>query len=366
MKVQAGASCCGATAKDDHEDNGAEVEDTDAVTCPDFRLIAILRALLTPTPSFVASALVMVVVGSSYVSVAAWAERPSSSGIMMTTEARRLLWVMAACFAPCGLVYAAVVDATRTATRRGGALDYLGVGRTKISEKEYGALKWWARTCTVLAILGIIGALLMLFQPVSSPSGPSWCRASRCDWNAATHFHNMALAVGFAGVCGPVCLASLLSLHVAATLARDAIQEVAKRIQAVDLKSGEAWQRVEKGALHLAKDIMPCLSDGWGPMVLYTFVMSWSLAFGVLAEVIITDSVSGKVKATLGGMAIAFYPFAMAWPLAATSTQCSKLLEDLNQKRMADLSEHERLYALETALRQLNNGKGLGFIVLGG
>ncbi len=40
------------------------------------------------------------------------------------------------------------------------------------------------------------------------------------------------------------------------------------------------------------------------------------------------------------------------------------LLVVLNEKRLNDLSHHHRLFSLETALRELNGGKGLGFLVM--
>lgn len=54
-----------------------------------------------------------------------------------------------------------------------------------------------------------------------------------------------------------------------------------------------------------------------------------------------------------------------AWPLAQTSTACSDLMDYLNAQRTQNLNLHERLSALETALRQHNKGKGLGFVVGG-
>ena len=58
-------------------------------------------------------------------------------------------------------------------------------------------------------------------------------------------------------------------------------------------------------------------------------------------------------------------PLAVAWPLAGTSTACEYLLDALNRKRLEDLGHHDRVEALETALRQLNRGKGLGFTLFG-
>ena len=61
----------------------------------------------------------------------------------------------------------------------------------------------------------------------------------------------------------------------------------------------------------------------------------------------------------------ALVPLAVAWPLAGTTSRCEYLLDALNRKRLEDLAYHERVEALEVALRQLNRGKGLGFM-LGG
>ena len=45
-------------------------------------------------------------------------------------------------------------------------------------------------------------------------------------------------------------------------------------------------------------------------------------------------------------------PLAVAWPLAGTSTACEYLLDALNRKRLEDLGHHDRVEALETALRE--------------
>jgi hypothetical protein len=45
------------------------------------------------------------------------------------------------------------------------------------------------------------------------------------------------------------------------------------------------------------------------------------------------------------------------------SSSCDGLLEGVNAHRIADLGLSERLLALELAMKNLNNGEGLGFVM---
>lgn len=43
-----------------------------------------------------------------------------------------------------------------------------------------------------------------------------------------------------------------------------------------------------------------------------------------------------------------FIPFLLLWPIAVTSTVCDDLMKALNHARLRHLSQHERIFALET------------------
>ena len=365
LEMQRGRGCC---READRDKRGGQVApsswsvavETNAVVCQDFGLVKLYGSVLSHTLVFGLLAMLMVMFGSSYVVLAAWGEKGA-----LPDEETKLLWVMSGCFVPFGLVFTYAVDTFRSATAHGGALQYLGVGKTKISVNDDKVLTRWAYVFNTLALMAIAAGIFVLFQPVTQPVGPTWCSASHCAWDAPVVFGNVMLGLGFV-LAAPVAAAMMLSLHVAATLCADAIAEVMNGVRTVsDSVQDGRWEAVETAALRLAKDTMPCLSDGWGKFVACSFVASWLFAFGILAEILLSTDIGRMLRASVFGGVIVCVPFAIGWPLASTSTQCKKLMEHLNTKRLNNLSEHGRLYALETALRQLNDGKGMGFLVFG-
>ena len=58
--------------------------------------------------------------------------------------------------------------------------------------------------------------------------------------------------------------------------------------------------------------------------------------------------------------------FPLAADLASTSTHCDYLMDELNEARIkAGKDCHLKIHCLETSLKQLNNGQGLGFVMGG-
>jgi hypothetical protein len=60
-------------------------------------------------------------------------------------------------------------------------------------------------------------------------------------------------------------------------------------------------------------------------------------------------------------------PLKLASGTALVSSNCDILMENLNRVRLNDLNlqQHQRVSVLETALKNVNNGQGIGFKVLG-
>ena len=56
-------------------------------------------------------------------------------------------------------------------------------------------------------------------------------------------------------------------------------------------------------------------------------------------------------------------PLLMSSAVAAVSTSCDDLSSMINERRIEDLDMGPRLFQLELALKNLNNGQGLGFVV---
>ena len=53
-------------------------------------------------------------------------------------------------------------------------------------------------------------------------------------------------------------------------------------------------------------------------------------------------------------------PLIMSAAVADVSTSCDDLLSSINERRIEDLERGPQLFQLETALKNLNNGQGLG------
>ena len=153
----------------------------------------------------------------------------------------------------------------------------------------------------------------------------------------------------------------MLSLTVATTLSSMSISDAMSLIKALDGNSTPAqWEKAESAALQLATHTMPCLSGGFSPIVMCVFGCGWGGSILMFCE-----GLMGRSGPLIGASMAAMMPVAAAWTIAGTSTQCAHLMDQLNKQRMMNLRSHERLTALETALRQQNNGKGLGFTVQG-
>ena len=111
---------------------------------------------------------------------------------------------------------------------------------------------------------------------------------------------------------------------------------------------------METSALELAtNNTMPCLSAGWSGIVVGMWGIGW-----ISAMLLFCDGLTGRTTQLVGAGVMTLVSLLIAWPLAQTSTQCSNLIDHLNKQRMFNLALHERLTALETALRQHNMGKG--------
>ena len=83
----------------------------------------------------------------------------------------------------------------------------------------------------------------------------------------------------------------------------------------------------------------------------------WGIGW-ISAMLLFCDGLTGRTTQLVGAGVMTLVSLLIAWPLAQTSTQCSNLIDHLNKQRMFNLALHERLTALETALRQHNMGKG--------
>eukprot|EP01046_Picozoa_sp_COSAG06_P010027 COSAG06_NODE_539_length_14478_cov_12.490716_2_plen_620_part_00 len=375
-RARAGRAWCCQTpcsSTDDGVDDEVARADTNAILCPEYRLFKVFRAILGPAISLPIVATVSILTGLSYMLVAVWAEENQS----VPSETRILLWLTGMCSVAIVIPTVYTADSIRSAIFPDGPLDYLGMGRTLISLDAKDSLDRWAVFHSVMAVLCVLSGLYTIRQPFLQDE-PPFCRAVTgvCDeWN--TVFVMLSLTRGLTMiVCVPIMFPGMLSLHLATALGTDAIAEAMADIRALEhddadittatssntvlssptsataMKERE-WDTAETSALELATNTMPCLSAGWSGIVVGMWGIGW-----ISATLLFCDGLTGRTTQLVGAGVMTLVPLLIAWPLAQTSTQCSNLIDHLNKQRMFNLALHERLTALETALRQHNMGKG--------
>ena len=136
-------------------------------------------------------------------------------------------------------------------------------------------------------------------------------------------------------------------------------ESVARVIQAVEkFNPGDPeWETVVVAGIRaLVTNTMPDLSNTFGNSVGLMVLSLWTFALGLFVMYL----ESGNAVSIAFGFVIAFLPFGFANTVSTTSTSCDTLREGLNVKRGSDLSTHLQLAALETYMKELNRGQGLG------
>jgi hypothetical protein len=349
--------------------------DTDAVDCPQFRLIKLASWMLAPTWAPLAFGTVAVSVGCSVVLMSVWYEGLTAdecpSGC--DDEKKLLQWIFTGCMTTSALLVANVMHSFRDALMEDppGALATLGwenpdrrTGRVKISEED---CKWLNITGMWWSALAGIAVPTLVASPWRHLMEDQFIWPERHDWMARSYFYWIGVHMFFLYL-SILTFAIMLSLHEAAVLTRDAVLEVLRKLKDIDA-DGDEWVEVEADILSLASHTMPCVSDGYGQIVVVTFAVCWVATLGVFANYL-----AHPTWANMALHLVSVLPFFVAWPLARTSDYCDKLMSQLNTKRVRNLADNDlgvqlhvnqHLTALETALAKQNNGKGLGFVAFG-
>lgn len=373
MKIQREQARHGCGPRCKAGDDADEV-DHNEVLCPQYHLIQLFRVVLMPQLVVPMLTMFCIFNGLAFMGVAVWGQRKAS----VPQETKTLLWVSGMCAVAVTIPAAYALDGTRYAIMQSGPLSYLGAGQTMISRNARKALDRWAKFYSGMVVFFMFSGTFTLTQPFHYEQ-PSFCKATgACDsWDIALAFQAVTRGL----VIGPVAAAAcpgLLSLHVAAALSRDAIAEAMASIRKLKQVSPSSlneeargrlfrsqsscpeqeWTRVESLTLRLATDTMPCLSAGWARIALGMWGVGW--IGGLLS---FAEGVTGRWRPLVAAAVAAITPMLIALPLADTSTKCAELMDHLNMQRTLNLNLHDRLSVLETALRQSNKGKGLGFVV---
>jgi hypothetical protein len=253
-----------------------------------------------------------------------------------------------------------VITSARDALRSGGALEQLKVGEIKISENDSAMLSRWrvglgvpSALCMLLGLLMLAGGTLEL-PPIGYPGMPAQARI------------NFAVGGLLWGTVIPLaCSGWLHSMYTASCLCRDEVIEVIKNVRTVDPTSDEWEGAVAQPALGLIEK-MQLLSDGWSgglaglggffglvALCFFTLTINAPYCDGV-------DATAGNPPGTTRTISLvvtaifSMLPFLLAYDIAATSTWCDNLMEELNDARTNHGREsHLTIQWLETALKQL-------------
>ena len=174
-------------------------------------------------------------------------------------------------------------------------------------------------------------------------------------------------------LAAPIEAAFWMSMKVSARIVLDKVSKCEASIRSATMASGsngklnpsskEEWELVVREATELIKVALPMLSLEWGAGVLVMVASCWAFALAAF--------VSAVQGFTFYAAAIvpvcASIPIFLANDVAQVSTDCTKLLRALHDKRVNFTSDgsHLGILKLEVLIRQCNGNQGLGFVVLG-
>lgn len=253
------------------------------------------------------------------------------------------------------------------------ALALVGVGHTRISMAETRVLKRWRILLCLISVAMSGVAVKFMLDPFLNPD------AYDALLDKVDRFMRGTCWLIFPWVC--LCGWGL-SMLVATTLVHDSIIEVtqaALRSQSfASQKDRELWlDAVENPALALRR-FMEILSYGWSQSLIGVVIFCFANSLSAFARGVnvpyneVMDTTKGVSPGTsrngdfvVSGVYLILLTLTPI-QLAKTSSYCNKLMNALNEVRMHRRGEgHRQIEWLEAGLKQLNNGKGLGFVVYG-
>jgi hypothetical protein len=377
----------------------SEIVDTDAALVPEYALLRLGRWLVASPIGAAAVALPLALTAGFWALAASTlaSNKPVTligkrvMPLFTDAQAVQFFWtlLLAACIS---LTQATAVISLRKPLLEGGALTQLwgGPARSrKVSVAAKRSLDFWAIVLSAQAA----GWWLFGLWVISLPLTDADCEAALtvevmssyygCSgWVAI--FYPIAWGAFVALFVGIVLNSWLLSAIVGTTLASDAVQDVSQALRRLPAGTTlvEWWTQVERPTIELATRTMAELSDDWGTgaaVVVATYVFGWPLFFASLSSFMVNLKGVSPWMA-LGHVWTAFlvtYSFVgllTTYMFALASTHCDHLMRDLNVFRLtkcglggADWQPklHERVCALERAMRTLNGGSGMGFMIFG-
>jgi len=342
------------------EDTDVAAEDTDAVTSPGTQDLALLRfasawfATALAVPLTVASALVLAVGINTY----------QTSGVRVSELARLanvcagISIIILAIHSPTSVRQVTAVD--------GGELGLLGAGKAKISLRVMRSLKRAHALCCFIA------AFLVFFSLVNSTGALKVGQRSAMSGRfiTAQYAYTVILPTS-ASVTLVIAMAFApwwLTLKLASALVSDAVAEVCNAVKRWTPADSEWQSEVVGGVVRLNKEILPCLSKGWGNALGLTFATFWFAAMTWFCFFLEAHGTSEVVTGVLTGLFI-YLPLGVADDAAAASSLCDTISDAITTKRedgpKGDPMHEHALCLLEKLLDRKNTRQGLGLVVFG-
>jgi hypothetical protein len=337
-------------------------KDSNAVPCPNFWLLQMMTACLTRKfciPSFyVLSVLGVAGLFALYAEV-----KPETEAIR---SALFLWYFQNVCYSIAVIVLCVALPAIRRVLLpEQGGLAQLGLHESKISEADKRYLDCWAACCSLFVLFSVLLGCFYLTVPLWDPDRKVLADPFNTErpWDFVTVLHYCTVGLSCI-TAGPILLTALLSIQVATVLGTDAIDDVMHDLQNLSPAEQNEWaEKVEKPTIRIARHTVVLMSENWGVLVGGTCPLCWALSLSWFIG-FLRDPIT-KWHLLPGSFVAATLPIGVAWPLAAASTRCQKLIDELNEKVLDDLGHHRRIVALEHALRHCNRGQGLSFTVFG-
>lgn len=366
----------GATAiseQHDPEVGAFEGEDTDAELTGEFWEISLLRRIIAnsekqengPTCTYVLLKWLTIAYGIFTAPLNLTADLETTG----LAQANALLYLKAGLHALGNVAFSLVLVSSYRALCPGGALESLGVATVRIRAKDAASLRRWRVGLDVLALAGTIVVVSLGIQ--------TWFEAE----SIASYIQCVCLVIltPFAVL---FILVWWLTLRIASMITRDEVIEVIKVVDTTDPSDEKTWATAVGPSALALDNTFKQLAHGWGIGLQGAFLCLWfnglaNFTHAVNATAMASwdakecksaeDIMDGQQLMLVLTFVCATIPFGLLVDVATTSSFCDKLMETLNSVRIRHYAQAPfwKLNELETALRSLHRGQGLGLILAG-
>ena len=269
-----------------------------------------------------------------------------------------LAWVFDVGLFATAVNVSATAPGLRTAAR--GGLEKLGCGTTELGQASRRILHRWKVLLTGVGLLWALTGLVSAFQVLFMEG-----KTSKLTGRVLTplYLYTVCLAaVPCNGLFLPLIFnVWIYALQYGSLLAGETVDRVIENVERHS-PTDPAWQSVVvPGVKMLVRETLPDLSKAFGNTLGYMVLGCWCGAFAWFAVYVEKRALMALVCMIV----FTFLPFGIATTVSSTSDKCDELRDKINAKRGDDLTAHLELASLETYMKELNRGQGLGFVVSG-